>query len=146
MIPPAKGRGKDRWGLRPVRAGTLRGQVRNIRRSNVVGDFGDMTVIDFDLFIDDGQKPVPVQMSGTDFFNEVVEGPVVDVRDPDPAVRPILATRLDFPPQYNHEVISCYPGRDDAPAARERIGGVLMVIGPIVFAAALIALFYVFYE
>lgn len=126
--------------MRPVRAGRLRGQIRNVRRSFDVSDFGEVTVIDFDLFVDDDLPMVPVRMSGIDFMNEPHEGSIVDVRDPDPTVRPIVAYRLDFPPNYEHDVVCYYPGRDDLPPARQRLNGLLMVFGPILFAVLLLSL------
>lgn len=134
-------RSRDRWGLRPVRNGRVRGQIRNVRRSLEVGEFGEIIVFDFDLFMDDDQPSVPVRMSGTDFQNEPHEGVVVDVSDPAPHVRPIEPTRLDFPPQYDREVVSFYPGRDDVPHARQRMNGLFVIIGPIVVTAAAIGVF-----
>lgn len=142
---PARRRGRDRWGLRRVRAGRVRGQIRDIRRSFEVGVFGTITVIDFDLFIDDGLPPVPVRMSGTSFSDEPHEGHVVEVRDPDPTQRPIAPRQLYYPPGYEHEVISFFPGRDDPSALRERLRGVLVVLGPIAFALFMLGLFFAFY-
>jgi hypothetical protein len=128
-----------------VRAGRVRGQLRNLRRSSDVGDFGELRVVEFDLFIDDDLPMVPVRMTGTDFSNDIREGPVVEVRDPDPSVRPIAALRLDFPPGYAHEVIAFCPGRDAPSALSGRLRAALMVLGPIAFAAVLLGLFFVFY-
>ena len=126
----ARLRRRDRWGLRPVRSGRIRGQIRNFRRSLDVDDLGQVFIIDFDLFIDDDQPLVPVRMSGTDFQGEPREGQVVELRDPDPGVRPIQATRLDYPPRYEHDVVSFYPGRDDLPPARQRMNSLLVVARP----------------
>jgi hypothetical protein len=141
---PARKRGKDRWGWRPVRAGYVRGQIRNLRREAEVSPFGDLRVVEFDLFVDDDLPMIPVRMAGTDFSNDFREGPVVDVRDPDPSVRPIIATRLDFPPHFDHEIISYYPGRDDPPPAVGRLRAALMVLVPAGFVAAMLGLYYVF--
>lgn len=142
---PARPKGKDRWGLRPVRAGRVRGQIRNVRRSFAVSDFGNILTFDFDLFVDDDVPLVPVRMAGADFLVEPQEGNLVDVRDPDPAVRPIETYRLDFPPRYEHRIIAYYPGRGEPPPWRERAGGLLVVIGPIGLAVALAGLFAALY-
>ena len=139
---PARPKGRDRWGLRPVRRGRVRGQIINLRRSFEVGEFGNLLVVDFDLAIDEGQPVVPVRMSGTIFDNEPLEGMVVEVRDPAPATRPIVAHRLAFPPHYQHEVVCFYPGRDEPSPGRQRMLGMLLVLGPLAFAAALLGLYY----
>ena len=142
----ARLRRRDRWGLRPVRSGWVRGQIRNIRRSFELDDLGQVFIIDFDLFIDDDQPLVPVRMSGTDFQGEPGEGQVVELRDPDPGVRPIQATRLDYPPRYEHDVVSFYPGRDDLPPARQRMNSLLVVAGPVILTAIAVAVFLALYR
>ncbi|MDA8254001.1 MAG: hypothetical protein M0Z28_33155 [Rhodospirillales bacterium] len=138
-------RRRDRWGLRPVRAGRVRGQIRNLHRSFETCEFGQVIVFDFELFVDDAMPPVPVRMAGMDFQNEPRDGNVVDVRDPSPTVRPIEAIRLDFPPRYQHDVVSFYPGRDEPPPARQWMQGALIILGPILLAAGLLGLYFVLY-
>lgn len=142
---PAKRGRRDRWGMRPPRRGRVRGQIRNVSRSFGVSEYGNIIIVDFDLFIDDDLPLVPVRMRGTDFPIEPQEGQVVDVRDPAPDVRPIEATRLDFPPHYQHEVVAYYPGRDDIPQSRQRMNGLMVIIGPIVVTVAAIGLFLAIY-
>jgi len=139
-------RGRDRYGWRPVRRGWIRGQIRNVRRGNEVGDYGTILVMDFELFVDDDAPMVAVRMRGTDFQGQLYEGKIADIRDPGDGVRPIEVTRLRYPPQYAHDVRSYYPGRDDPTLARQRIRAMVPIIGPIAVAAAMIGLFYVFYR
>ncbi len=140
---PAKNR--DRWGLRPPRPGIVRGRITNVTRSIDVCDFGELIVLDFELFVGDDQPAVPVRMTGTDFSSALPEGHIVEVPDPDPAIRPIVTTRLDFPPRYENELIAYYPGRDDLPRGVMRMRGLMMVIGPIVFAVVLLGVFLFFF-
>lgn len=135
-------RSKDRFGLRRARAGRVRGQIANVRRSFEIGEFGNLIVMDFDLVTDPGAPPTPVRMTGTIFNREPQEGMLVEVRDPDPSVRPILTHRLDFPPHYHFEIVGFYPGRDDLSPGRQRLIGAVVVVGPLVIAAVLIGLFY----
>ncbi len=137
--------GKDRWGLRPVRRGRVRGQIHNLRRSDKVGQFGSLLVFEFDLFVDEGQPPVPVEMIGADFTHEPREGMLVETPDPTPDLRPIAARRLDFPPKYEFEIVSYYPGRDDPPRSVERLRGLLVLALPFAVAGVLLGLYYAFY-
>ncbi|HET9019450.1 MAG TPA: hypothetical protein VFN46_07690 [Acetobacteraceae bacterium] len=132
---------RDRWGLPPVRGGWVRGQVRNFRRGYEISEYGDVFVWDFDLFVDDDQPLVAVRMRGTDFQGGPGEGEIVELRDPDPTVRPIETTRLEFPNSPGRDAVSFYPGRDDIPEARQRMNGLVVIVGPIVAAAAAIGVF-----
>jgi hypothetical protein len=138
------GRRRDRFGLRPVRAGRLRGEVRNVRRDIEMGAFGSEIVFEFDLIAEEGAPAVAVRMSGTDFSGQPHDGQVVEVQDPDPARRPLIAHRLDLPLRRREAVIAYYPGRNDLTPAQQRLRGVLVVLGPLAFAAAAIGLFIVF--
>lgn len=138
------GRRRDRFGLRPVRAGRLRGEVRNVRRDIDMGAFGSEIVFEFDLIAEEGAPAVAVRMSGTDFSGQPQDGQVVEVRDPDPARRPLMAHRLDLPFRRREAVIAYYPGRNDLTPAQQRLRGVLVVLGPLAFAAAAIGLFIAF--
>jgi hypothetical protein len=145
-IPAPPPKGKDRWGMPPARRGRVRGMIRNLRRSSEIGEFGEIKIIEFDLFVDDGQPLVPVRMSGTYFNHEPHADRIAEVRDPDPAIRPIMAHRLYFPPTFEHEIVAYYPGRDDPPPWRQRVGAILMVAGPIVFVAVAVGLFITLYR
>ena len=138
------GRRRDRFGLRPVRAGRLRGEVRNVRRDTEMGAFGTEIVFAFDLIAEEGAPAVPVRISGTDFSGQPHDGQVVDVRDPNPAIRPLIAHRLDLPFGRREAVIAYYPGRNDLTPAQQRLRGMLVVLGPLAFAAAAIGLFIAF--
>ena len=142
----ARLRRRDRWGLRPVRSGRIRGQIRNFRRSLDVDDLGQVFIIDFDLFVDDDQPLVPVRMSGTDCQGDAHDGDIVEVRDPGRGVRPVPAVRLYYPPHYVHEVVSFYPGRDDLPPARQRMNSLLVVAGPVILTAIAVAVFLALYR
>ena len=140
--PPQKG--KDRHGLRPPRAGRVRGTIANVRRSFEVGEFGNLLIIDFDLVIDQGTPPVPVRMAGTIFNQEPHEGMLVEVHDPDPAVRPIVTHRLQAAWDRHYHIVAFYPGRDDLSPTRQRLFGLLVVLAPIVVGAALLGVFFAF--
>jgi hypothetical protein len=130
----------DRFGLRPPRRGVLRGVIRNIRRTPMEAAFGNMMIIDFDLLVEDGVPPVPVQMRGNDFSSELIPDIVVDVADPNPGVRPLLTRRLDYAHNPGSEFVSYFPGRDDPPAWRDRVFGSALVLGPIIGGASAAAL------
>ncbi len=135
----------DQWGLAPVRAGMVRGQIANVRRSIGVCDFGELIIMDFDLVRGEGVPAVPVQMTGTDFVGPLNEGWLAELPDPDPTVRPIVTSRLAFPPNYDNDLIAYYPGRMDKPANVMRLRGLLMVVSPVVFALAVLGLFLTFF-
>ncbi len=138
------GRRRDRFGLRPVRAGRLRGEIRNVRRGSEMGAFGTETVFEFDLIAEEGAAAVAVRMSGTDFSGAPHDGQVVELSDPDPAIRPLLAHRLDHPFLRHQAIIAYYPGRSDLSPAQQRLRGALVVLAPLVFALAAIGLFIAF--
>ncbi len=135
-------KGRDRWGLRPVRRGRVRGQIVNLRRSFEVGEFGNLLVVDFELAIDKDLPTVPVRMSGTIFNHEPREGMVVEMPDPDPLVRPIVTHRLSLPWDRHHQIVAFYPGRGDPSRARQRLVGVLVVLLPMAVAAVLLGLYF----
>ncbi len=142
--PSRPPKGKDRFGLRPPRKGRIRGQIANVRRSFEVGAFGNLLIVDFDLLIDQGVPPVPVRMSGTIFNQEPREGMLVEVADPDPTVRPIVAHRLQTAWDRHSEIVAFYPGRDDLSPARQRMIGLLVLLIPVVVGAALLGVFFAY--
>ena len=89
--------GLDRWKLKPVGPGYLRGQIRNIRRSEDISRFGTLRVVEFDLDRGGGLPPVPVEMRGLYFNRDVPEGRVCDVADPTPHIRPLVTGLITFP-------------------------------------------------
>ena len=129
---PAKKKGPvlDRWNLRPAPPGVVRGRARNIRESEQVGPYGQMRVVDFDLWIDEGVPAVPVRMTGTDFQNRVMEDMVLDAPDPDPAVRPVAPWRVKSSHNPDYEVIAHYPGREFAVQSRGLAWTVMVILAP----------------
>lgn len=79
--------------------------------------YGQLLILDFDLWIGEGVPLVPVRMSGTDFNGRVTENQVLDVPDPDPSIRPVAPLRVTSARNPAWEVVAHYPGRDAAVAA-----------------------------
>jgi hypothetical protein len=127
-------------GLTP-RPGCVLGQVANLRRSTEVCAYGDLHVIEFDLLRPGGEAPVPVRMRGTTFSRDLFAGQIVEVRDPDPTTRPIVTRRLDYPPVYNTELVSFYPGEGEPPRGRGRLWVALVILVPFMVAGALLGLY-----
>jgi hypothetical protein len=130
-------------GLTP-RPGCVLGQVANLRRFTEVCAYGDLHVIEFDLLRPGGEAPVPVRMRGTAFSRDLFAGQIVEVRDPDPERRPIVTRRLDYPPLYNAELVSFYPGEGEPPRGLGRLWVVLAILAPFVVAGTLLGLYDVF--
>ena len=108
--------GLDRWKLKPVGPGYLRGQIRNIRRSEDISRFGTLRVVEFDLDRGGGLPPVPVEMRGLYFNRDVPEGRVCDVADPTPHIRPLVTGLITFPLLVVVAAGSADPGGGDRAA------------------------------
>jgi hypothetical protein len=144
-----KSRGKlDRWGMRPAPAGVVRGKAGNIRRQKREAAFGEMEILDFELFVAEGEPTVAVRMEGNDFSNNLWEGVLTDVRDPDPKIRPIVARRIHFPygDGQKGEMISYYPGRDDPSRSADRNWTILTIAGPILFGLGVALLIFWYFK
>ncbi len=139
--PPSK---LDRFGLPPVKRGMLRGKIRDVRHSIVEGAYGQMQVIDFNLYTAPKQPPVPVQMRGNDFTTPVRDDWVIDVADPDPTIRPLLTRRITLPHNPGTEVVSYYPGWDDPNTSKDRFWSIVAIAGPLVGGAILVGLLFYF--
>jgi hypothetical protein len=142
--PPAKAKAnnKDCFGLPPVEKGHVRGRVANLRRSSEVSAFGELVVLDFDLVPCGGAPPVPVLMRGTYLEGDIRPDYVMEVRDPDPSVRPILARELRHAHHRRQMVTMHYPGTNKWPTYLRRGMELLLLIGPLMLIAVLLALYY----
>jgi hypothetical protein len=138
-------RRRDVFGLRPVRRGWVRGQVRNLQELKVTDTFGERTVYCFELLVAEHEPPVPVRMPGNSFSASVFNGALVDIRDPDPSQRPLVTKLLRFPPHYKYEVRAFYPGFENPTPAQERLTKFGFVMGPILAVLALIGLYFLFF-
>lgn len=144
----SKRRNRDRWGLKPVRKGWLRGNAFNIRIWDEPGELGLLTIMEFELLTERNQPGVPVRMTGTDIWGRVAEGQLLDVRDPDPIVRPIVTDRVFFSYAQNHsiDIKAYYPGRDTMAPRKSLMFALLTLAAPAVFlVAAVAALRFVFH-
>lgn len=141
---PQRPTGKDRFGLRPAGRGRVRGRIQNLRRGFEIGEFGQLTVIEFELEGEHGTPPVPVRMTGTIFNDEPHDGLLVEVRDPDPSARPIETWRLDLPHHRGTEIVAFYPGRNEPPPSRQWLLGALVILAPIAVAAVLLGVFFAY--
>lgn len=148
-VAPASRQNKDRWGLNPARPGVLRGIIGNVRLSTEEGKFGLITVFDFDLNMGKDQPQVPVRMAGNDFTGRVIHGTLADVADPEPAQRPIQATRMVYPQGDGQmiEILAHFPGRGGRPKARDNSFAVLMIVFPLVLAVSFgLLIFWYFHK
>jgi hypothetical protein len=133
----ARGVAKDRWNLKPVRKGWRRGMVTKLRHSEEPCEFGMLLIMDFELSEDPEQPGIPVRMSGTQFSDALFEGTVVEIADPTPDQRPIIATQVRFSHYAGDATLRAhYPGRGEMPAGRRTLLGLLALGWP---AVALVA-------
>ncbi len=127
-----KAQEKDQWGMPPARQGYLRGRVQNIQRRAEPCEYGELEIVDFDLCAPDRSVIAVVQMRGTDFSQPILAEALMDVLDPDPRVRPILARHLHNSFDFENKVTSFYPGRDEPPQARQRLTAATWLLLPLV--------------
>ncbi len=127
-----------------ARPGYVVGVVGNLRRSTEACTYGDLHVMEFDLLRPHGAAPIAVRMRGMSFSRDLFAGQIVEVRDPDPETRPVVTRRLDYPPLYNTELVSFYPGEGEMPRGLSRFWALVMLLVPIVIGGTLIALYDVF--
>jgi hypothetical protein len=81
--PPGKPRepGKDRWGMDPPRRGWVRGIIQNVTRSVEQTPYGELVILDFDIYPDDDAAPlVEVRMSGYTFSKDPKANLLVEVK------------------------------------------------------------------
>jgi hypothetical protein len=136
---------RDRFGLRPVGRGWLRGQVQHLKEVKATDRFGERIVFCFDLLVAENQPPVEVRMPGNSFSAGIIPGALVDIRDPDPSQRPLVTTLLRFPPHYKYEVRAFYPGFEDPTPMQERLTKFGFVGGPIIAVLVLIGIYFFFF-
>jgi hypothetical protein len=140
--------GLDKWGLKPVPRGFLRGRVTNMVQSEAIDIYGQVQVIAFDLVSDEDTPPVPVRMTATDYSHRLTEGHLVDVPDPPPHVRPVAPEYLMFSVDVggdDKQVTAYYPGRGMPSRRSSFLWALLVIAGPIVFvllATALISWYF----
>ncbi|MBN9508607.1 MAG: hypothetical protein J0I21_05740 [Alphaproteobacteria bacterium] len=127
-----------------ARPGHVVGVVANLRRSTEPCAYGELHVLEFDLLRPHGAAPIPVRMRGMSFSRDLFVGQMVEVRDPDPETRPVVTRRLDYPPLYNTELVSFYPGEGETPRGLSRFWALVMLLVPVVIGGTLIALYDVF--
>lgn len=136
---------RDKFGLLPAKPGVLRGIVRNLRQTNQESHFGTIIVYDFDLYVDDKRPAVPVRMMGNDFSMPVFSELVLEVKDYDPSVRPIVTRRAHLPLNGPSDIIAYYPGLDAMNNPTDRFWTIVTVVGPIVIGTLLaVAIAYYF--
>ena len=88
---------KDRFNLKPVAKGFVRGMAIHVRQHEEPGEFGVLQVIEFELSDTPKGPGIPVRMAGTYFNHRLIEGSVLDVPDPTPHVRPIATDVASHP-------------------------------------------------
>ena len=130
--PAAKPSKLDQFGLKPPRKGTVRGIIRNVRQSHVEAAFGEELVIEFDLDRGENLPAIAVQMRGNDYSMPIYADWLADIRDPDPAMRPLITRRVAFPHSPGTELVSYTPGQDDPNTPADRFWSYVAVIGPLV--------------
>ena len=139
---------KDKWGLRPIGKGWLRGHAMNIRIWEEADEVGMVRVMQFELRENPKEPGVPVRMTATEFNRNMGEGELMDVRDPDPSVRPITPYQIFFSraDRRDGDLTAHYPGRGMMAPRRNLAMGLLVIGAPIVFLLAAVAvLYYVFH-
>jgi hypothetical protein len=144
----AKAGKKDRWGLRPIEKGWLRGHAVNIRTWEEPDDLGMLINLEFELRENPKETGVLVRMAGTDFNDRILDGQLMDVPDPDPQVRPIVTDRVYYAHRGRRDgaLTAHYPGRRMDTPRKSLTLGLLAVVVPVVFVvAAVTALHYVFH-
>lgn len=134
------GKYKDKYNLRPVAKGYLRGQAFDIRSTEYPSKLGIVKILEFELRENPKEKGVPVRMEGTYFNSRLIEHTVVDVPDPDPSVRPIRTDIIYFSHHGRKMGVQAYnPGRDPEPRRVSLIRGLVVLILPIIATIVAIA-------
>ena len=132
------GTGLDRWRLKPVSPGYVRGQIRNIRRSEDISRFGQLNVVEFDLEVGGGQPMVPVKMLGLYFNRDIPSGQLCDIADPTPSVRPLVTGRISFPRAPGQDILTYNLDADELARRRLWSWSMLTPLIPVVAIAVLV--------